>query len=589
VWNSKSALLLAAVAACLAPACGDSSGDADAAPVPDTGTPDAAVSDTADAAVPDTADAAVPDTADAAVPDTADAAVPDTGTPDAATGRPIVAGERVGAVALGMTWAEVRAALGAPMVPPIVLTRVGYVMWPQLGVEALFTSPLEMALADDAIVIGVAATAPADFAGAARPGLTRAAVEAALGAPAESYGGRAYYAAGLAVEYTAEVASKVAVVASYALAPTPPPMTPAPPRAEVERQLAGRRQPAHRRGVIIGDRTIPVIDMHLHAGEYGAMSASGKAFVTAGLPPFLLPYAPALLDRLSDPYAPHIGIAAQTALAEVGNAVLYAVYTPGTTGYFTNEQLAAALLDARNVATGGGPWAWGLASLDFDGWTDDLAGERLAALRSYLATYPELFVGIKLAHAHQGVRFDDAEYQGVYQVAADTGAPVLLHTGLSPFPGTRDDPAYYDPQNLEAIVTTFDGTQGAGRVDFVLSHVGQGDARAVAHALDLAAAHDNVWLELSALGRPLLVDADGAPTSGGDPQYPAVLAAIRDRGLIGRALFASDGPQFSGAVRTYLGRIVQGMQDAGYSVDEIEQVLSGNFRRLFLREGVGRR
>jgi hypothetical protein len=589
VWNSKSALLLAAVAACLAPACGDSSGDALAAPVPDTGTPDAAVSDTADAAVPDTADAAVPDTADAAVPDTADAAVPDTGTPDAATGRPIVAGERVGAVALGMTWAEVRAALGAPMVPPIVLTRVGYVMWPQLGVEALFTSPLEMALADDAIVIGVAATAPADFAGAARPGLTRAAVEAALGAPAESYGGRAYYAAGLAVEYTAEVASKVAVVASYALAPTPPPMTPAPPRAEVERQLAGRRQPAHRRGVIIGDRTIPVIDMHLHAGEYGAMSASGKAFVTAGLPPFLLPYAPALLDRLSDPYAPHIGIAAQTALAEVGNAVLYAVYTPGTTGYFTNEQLAAALLDARNVATGGGPWAWGLASLDFDGWTDDLAGERLAALRSYLATYPELFVGIKLAHAHQGVRFDDAEYQGVYQVAADTGAPVLLHTGLSPFPGTRDDPAYYDPQNLEAIVTTFDGTQGAGRVDFVLSHVGQGDARAVAHALDLAAAHDNVWLELSALGRPLLVDADGAPTSGGDPQYPAVLAAIRDRGLIGRALFASDGPQFSGAVRTYLGRIVQGMQDAGYSVDEIEQVLSGNFRRLFLREGVGRR
>jgi hypothetical protein len=573
VRNSTSGLLLAAVAACLAPACGDGSGDADAAPVPDTGTPDAAV----------------PDTADAAVPDTADAAAPDTGTPDAATGRPIVAGERVGAVALGMTWAEVRAALGAPMVPPIVLTRVGYVMWPQLGVEALFTSPLEMALADDAIVIGVAATAPADFAGAARPGLTRPAIEAALGAPAESYGGRAYYAAGLAVEYTAEVASKVAVVAPYALAPTPPPMTPAPPRAEVERQLAGRRQPAHRRGVIVGDRTIPVIDMHLHAGDYGAMSASGKAFVTAGLPPFLLPYAPALLDRLSDPYAPHIGIAAQTALAEVGNAVLYAVYTPGTTGYFTNEQLAAALLDARNVATAGGPWAWGFASLDFDGWTDDLAGERLAALRSYLATYPELFVGIKLAHAHQGVRFDDAEYQGVYQVAADTGAPVLLHTGLSPFPGTRDDPAYYDPQNLEAIVTTFDGTQGAGRVDFVLSHVGQGDARAVAHALDLAAAHSNVWLELSALGRPLLVDADGAPTSGGDPQYPAVLAAIRERGLVGRTLFASDGPQFSGAVRTYLGRIVQGMQDAGYSVDEIEQVLSGNFRRLFLREGVRRR
>jgi hypothetical protein len=569
VRNSKSAVLLV-VAACLAPGCGDGAGaGADAGAVPDTGV--------ADAAPPD---AAVPHTQP-------DAAVPHT-QPDAATGRPIVAGERVGAIALGMTWAEVRAALGAPMVPPIVLTRVGYVMWPQLGVEALFTSPLEMALADDAIVIGVAATAPADFAGAVRPGLARAAIEAAVGAPSESYGGRDYYAAGLAVEYSAEVASKVAVVAPYTLAPAPPPMTPAPPRTEIERQVAPAARP-RRHGVVIGDRTVPVIDMHLHAGDYGAMSASGKAFVTAGLPPFLLPYAPALLDRLSEPYAPHVGIAAQTALAEVGNAVLYAVYTPGTTGYFTNEQLAAALLDPRNVAAGGGPWAWGFASIDFDGWTEDLAGDRLAALRSYLATYPELFVGIKLAHAHQGVRFDDAEYQGVYQVAADTGVPVLLHTGLSPFPGTRDDPAYYDPRNLEAIVTTFDGTQGAGRVDFVLSHVGQGDARAVAHALDLAEAHDNVWLELSALGRPLLVDADGAPATGSEPQYPAVLAAIRARGLVGRTLFASDGPQFSGAVRTYLGRIVQGMQDAGYSVDEIEQVLSGNFRRRFLRAPALRR
>jgi predicted TIM-barrel fold metal-dependent hydrolase len=160
--------------------------------------------------------------------------------------------------------------------------------------------------------------------------------------------------------------------------------------------------------------------------------------------------------------------------------------------------------------------------------------------------------------------------------------PVLLHTGFSPFPGTKDDPSYYDPQGLEALVTSYDGAHGLPRVDFVLSHVGQGDARAVEHALALAEAHDNVWLELSALGRPLLVDADGQPVSGGEPQLPFVLAEIKERNLTQRALFASDGPQSSGAVRSYLGRVHTGMQEAGYSIDQIAAVLSGNFARLYL-------
>ena len=123
---------------------------------------------------------------------------------------------------------------------------------------------------------------------------------------------------------------------------------------------------------------------------------------------------------------------------------------------------------------------------------------------------------------------------------------------------------------------------GGGRVDFVLSHVGQGDARAVAHALDLAAAHDNVWLEISALGRPLLVGLDGQPVTSTEPQLAFVLEEIRARGLVARTLFASDGPQYSGAVRSYLTRMIDGMQDAGYTTDEIAGVLAGNFDRLYL-------
>ncbi len=332
----------------------------------------------------------------------------------------------------------------------------------------------------------------------------------------------------------------------------------------------------------VGGRTLTVVDMHLHPGDFDNMAPGGKAFITANLPPAFALYAPALLDRLSDPYAPHVGIAAQTSLAGVDHGVLYAVYTQHTTGYLTNEALEALLSDPRNAGGDERPWAWGFASINFDDWEGDLVGERLDALRSYFDHRPDLFKGIKLAHAHQQVAFTDAAYQGVYQLAAEVGVPVLLHTGFSPFPGAATDPAYYDPLGLEAVITTFDGTHGAGRVDFVLSHVGQGDARAVAHALDLAATHDNVWLELSALGRPLLVDLEGQPATSGEPQYPAVLAAIRQRGLVDRALFASDGPQYSGAVRSYLGRLVTGMQAAGYTTDEIAAVLAGNFERLFL-------
>lgn len=362
-------------------------------------------------------------------------------------------------------------------------------------------------------------------------------------------------------------------------------MTPAPRRPTTAAAAAvaiALAAPAAHGTVVVDGRTLPVIDMHLHAGDYATMAPSGKAFITANLPPAFALYAPALLDLLNDPYAPHVGIAAQTALAGVDHAVLYAVYTQHTTGYFTNEALEAVLADPRNVGGDGAPWAWGFASIDFDDWDADLAGERVDALRSYFVAHPDRVLGIKLAHAHQQVPFTDPDFQGVYTLAGELGVPVLLHTGFSPFPGAATDPAYYDPLGLEAVITALDGAHGAPRVDFVLSHVGQGDARAVAHALDLASAHPNVWLELSALGRPLSIGADGQPVTTTEPQYPLVLAAIKQRGLVERTLFASDGPQYSGAVRSYLNRIIAGMQAAGFTTDDIAAVLAGNFGRLYL-------
>lgn len=157
-----------------------------------------------------------------------DALALDAAPPLDAGGHAIVAGERVGPIALGMRWADVVAAIGPPPAEPVVLVRLGHAAWPALGLEALLTSPSETTLTDDAVVIGAGATAGLDTAGPVRPGAERAAIEAALGVAAESYGGRDFYPTGLAVEYgTGTTALRVGVVAAYTLAPVPPPMGPA--------------------------------------------------------------------------------------------------------------------------------------------------------------------------------------------------------------------------------------------------------------------------------------------------------------------------------------------------------------------------
>ncbi len=329
----------------------------------------------------------------------------------------------------------------------------------------------------------------------------------------------------------------------------------------------------------VDGQRLPVVDMHLHPGNFATMNPGGKAFILGAVPPLLRGHAPALLDASLQPYEEHMGIKAETESAGVDHAVLYAVYTHHTTGYFSNEELLTALDDARNEG-----WAWGLASINLD----DVAGDttlldmRLAAMRSYLEVRPDLFIGIKLAHAHQGVTLDDEASFRVYELAGELGVPVLLHTGFSPFPNTQSEPEFYDPGHIQDIVTMFDGMNGP-RVDFVFSHVGQGDARSVEAALTLAESSDNVWLEISALGRPLLIDEQGDEIESTEDQYPFVLSEIFARGLVDRTLYASDGPQLSGFVRIYLQDMVEGMQEAGFSTADIAAVLADNFYAVYDR------
>lgn len=488
-------------------------------------------------------------------------------------GDEIVPASGIGAVRLGMRYADVRALLGEAKASGQANLVFG--RWADRGVEVVFASGEGTTLSDDAVVLAVSASSTGAFRGAVRPGMSRAEIVKVLGAPTDVVGAFGYWASGISVRFSGDgdgaTAVGVAVHAPYVSEAVPPEMkaasgtgkaTKAPDRAGTGR-----------------------IDMHLHPGFFGRVPPTAKTFVVGSIPPFAQLYAPAALSVAIDPWAPFVGIRDQTATAGIDHAVLYAVYTHHTTGFFTNEDLEKVLTDPRNVAADGAPWAWGFASVNFfdgyvraDGTVDDaVAKPRLAALASYFEARRDVFIGIKLAHAHQAVAFDDARYLGVYDVAAKYDVPVYLHTGFSPFPGAKNERAFYDPEGLRNTI------KNLPKVRFVLGHVGQGDAGAVDHCLALAKEFPNVYLEISALNRPTQRDAAGADVTpdASKPQYPYVLAQIRARGLIGKTIFGTDGPQFAGMVKGYVTLIEKAMSDAGYSADEIRAVMRENFLAVY--------
>ena len=329
-------------------------------------------------------------------------------------------------------------------------------------------------------------------------------------------------------------------------------------------------------------RSFEVVDMHLHSGKIGDMNSAGKAFIVGMLPPFAALYFPAFSAMTSNPYAPYLGTTAQLEWAQVDYGVILATYTHHSVGFLPNHDLEKLLTDPRNTNGEGQKKFWGMASINLDNFDDTLlAQRRVAALNSYFEKRPDLFIGIKLAHAHQGIEFDDPNLLPVYDVAATYQTPVLLHTGKTPFPGAVNEPHYYDPISLESIVMNYNGVDGNPRVEFVLSHVGRGDVRSAQHALYLAEQYENVWLELSALGGTFQIDAEGNEMEHSEPMYFWVLDEIKRRNLVERSLFATDGPQSSGKIREYTNQIVQALVATHFTHDEIEKILSGNFFDCF--------
>ncbi len=310
-------------------------------------------------------------------------------------------------------------------------------------------------------------------------------------------------------------------------------------------------------GVDYAGVALPAVDMHLHTGEWSLIPPSTQRYLAERFPfPFSLVPADLAESSLSAE-----GVIGQLDEAGLERGVLFAVYATHSVGIATNEFVISQLeTDPSRL--------YGLASLRVDEWANN-EGAELEALEEALK-HPSM-IGIKLAHAHQHFRMDDPDYYSIYALAAELGAPLYLHTGPSPFPGTMSAAPYTDAAYLEEAIASFpDATfiLGHAGYDFINKELGTFET-----CLSLAASYDNVYLEPSALG-----------SNGSDPtgeNYKEIIRRVREEGLIDRIIYGSDGPQFPGFLKSYSERTVQAMLASDYTSEEARLVFSQNFETVF--------
>ena len=318
---------------------------------------------------------------------------------------------------------------------------------------------------------------------------------------------------------------------------------------------AGCSRPPDQPGVLVQGQRLAVVDMHLHTGTWETMTPQFQARVAERVPRAL---------RWIMPYVTPFTLNGKAILRELDSAGIsaggvFALYSPHSTGIASNELVAREIaLNPKRL--------YGFASLRVDQWNVNGPGQ-LAKLESDLQNLDN-FVGIKLAHAHQQFRFDDERFYAIYEIAGRLKKPVYLHTGTSPNPGTRLEPPYADPAYLEEAIRRYPDTI------FILGHTGyDSDRQALTFtdsALRLAGQYPNAYLEPGALGAKR---AEGVLAD--------FLGRVKAAGLTGKMIYGSDGPQQPGYVKSHLERFVAGMEQAGYTVDDMRAILSGNFCRVF--------
>jgi predicted TIM-barrel fold metal-dependent hydrolase len=163
-------------------------------------------------------------------------------------------------------------------------------------------------------------------------------------------------------------------------------------------------------------------------------------------------------------------------------------------------------------------------------------------------------VAVKLHPVHGAFRPGAGALYALYDLCAERGVPVIVHTGGSIFPGS--EPEAGDPGLMRQVIADFPA------VTFVLAHGGRGQW--YAEAAGLALAEPNVWLDLA-----------GLPPK----RLPDYYAGFDLPALARKWIFGTDWPGVPGVARN--ARAIAALGLAG---DILAGVLSGNAARVYLRE-----
>jgi predicted TIM-barrel fold metal-dependent hydrolase len=316
-------------------------------------------------------------------------------------------------------------------------------------------------------------------------------------------------------------------------------------------------EPPERWGVEVDGQWLPVIDLHTHTGEWDQMPPGFQKRLSDRAPTgFKWMFGP-VTDWILSPEQ----ILSQMNGAGIYGAGVFALYSPHTTGLAPNDFVSERVMtDPERL--------YGFASIRGDRWNEDSA-ERLAEFERGVQL-PGM-VGVKLAHAHQQIRFDDERFYPIYDIAGRYGKPMYIHTGSSPNPGTRYEPPYADALYLEEAVRMYPDAI------FILGHTGYDTKEKaltyVNSAIYMAATYDNVYLEPGALG------ADR-----GEYVVDDFVVRLKENNVLHKVIYGSDGVQFPGYLKSHLENYVAAMQRNGYTTEEMAQVLSGNFIKVF---GIG--
>jgi|GEM_PF-3507134 len=112
----------------------------------------------------------------------------------------ITPGEGIGAVKVGMTYAEVKEAVGTTE-DVMIYNRLAIVTYADLALEMLFTSPEDFTLVDGGRLIAVGAKTGGHFTFPAQHGMTKETAIAAVEGSGEDVGKRIYFPSGFSLEF----------------------------------------------------------------------------------------------------------------------------------------------------------------------------------------------------------------------------------------------------------------------------------------------------------------------------------------------------------------------------------------------------